>query len=541
MAKGPSSFSTSRITPHLVGNLWVIEHFMGPQMQVQGQVGRLLWMVWLTEPRGHPGRRGGNAFLGVTAAKRAATHAALWLRGGKKFATVFKCHVILIIIQFFTVKSVILGGPMIPADAVSFAGSWIHDLSPITLLFLIALVAVVAFVTGKTGQAKKTLELEALRREHQHSRNRFVAQNETVNGLESTVASLEQRNKENNDLISLLPDVVEKLNTSDSIERLLRDVVVITERLLKARDVSVFLHERGLLVLKAASGSAPLSSPPLTMKVGEGKIGWVAAKGLTMTDQDLMQESNLVKSSLAEGETDLVTRICSPMIYGGELLGLVNIGSFSVTHAIGLRMVKMLTSLASVALGNLLLKNQIKVVSDKDGLTGLYTLQCFLGELRQELSKARRYKRPFGLCHFNIDSFAKYNDMNGYLAGDEVLRMISKVFKDHLREHDMVARYGGKEFVLLCPETRLEDARLLADKLKSIIADFPFPHKQTMPGGGVTVSGGVTAYPEGGSTEEELIRAVVVATKQSQRSGGNCVSSVDHIIAAPGMTASSNT
>ncbi|MDX1764465.1 MAG: sensor domain-containing diguanylate cyclase, partial [bacterium] len=246
-------------------------------------------------------------------------------------------------------------------------------------------------------------------------------------------------------------------------------------------------------------------------------------KGITMTEEDLRHESNLVKSNLAAQQGDLRTKICSPLIQSGELLGVVNIGHIAVRDDIGVRMAKMIVSLASIALGNLLLKEEIKVVADRDGLTGLFSLQHFLAELPKELGKARRYKRPFAICHFNIDNFARYNEKNGYLAGDEVLRMMSKILKDHLREHDMVARFSGKEFVILCPETQQEDAMRLARKLAAIIHEAPFPHKGTMPGGLLSVSGGVTAYPEGGATEDELIASVVEATRRAREAGGQQV------------------
>ncbi len=102
--------------------------------------------------------------------------------------------------------------------------------------------------------------------------------------------------------------------------------------------------------------------------------------------------------------------------------------------------------------------------------------------------------------------------------------MISKILKDHLREHDIVARYGGKEFVVICPETRSEDALILAEKLHEAMLNASFPQAERMHGGKLTVSGGVAGYPEDGTDETELIRSAVEATRESKRSGRNRIS-----------------
>lgn len=419
---------------------------------------------------------------------------------------------------------------MTPGDVFLIVTNWLDGLSPLSTAMLIVAMWAFGFVVAKVGEAKKTLELASIRRDCEHAEKRLASYREGKKVMGETLEALEARNEEHRHLIAMLPDVVDKLSSSNKLEPLLRDMVAITERLIGAKQVNVFLRQQGQLVLKAASGSAPLPSPPLMIPVGEGSIGWVAEKGITLTDQDLVHESNLVKSSLSEQQTHLTTKICSPLIQSGELLGVLNIGRITVRDDIGIRMAKMIASLASIALGNLLLKERIQVVAELDGLTGLYSLQHFLAELTKELGKARRYKRPFALCHFNIDNFARYNETNGYLAGDEVLRMMSRILRDHLREQDLLARFSGKEFVVLCPETQQKDAMRLAEKLTAIIHEAPFPHKETMPGGSVTVSGGVTAYPEGGATEDELIGSVVEATRRAQLAGGRAVFSQDQVV-----------
>ncbi len=413
---------------------------------------------------------------------------------------------------------------MDPVSETSMFSSWFSGLPPAAFFLVILCAFGFGFFMRRLANANNLARVNALEKDLENSEKRIASLKQGKKSTESALESLKIENRQIHAFLSLLPDAVERLNTSEKLDHILQNMVHITEKLLQTRDVSVFVKEKDLLVMKAASDSRPISSPPMSICIGEGKIGWVAEKGISMTERDLSQESTLVKMNILKHETDLMTKVCSPMVFNGKLLGVLNIGNLPGNLDQGLRVARMITSLGSIAMGNIMLKEQVRSGSEKDSLTGLYSLQYFLNELRKELSKARRYKRPISLCHFNIDFFQKYNEINGYLAGDEVLRMISKILKDHVREHDIVARYEGKEFVLFCPETRREDAVSLADKLRETIRNASFPQKDRMSGGELTVSGGVSGYPGDGADEAELIRSAVEATRQSKRAGRNRIS-----------------
>jgi diguanylate cyclase (GGDEF)-like protein len=413
---------------------------------------------------------------------------------------------------------------MISGESLSVITQWIQNLSPVTFLLVLAAAVLVGTLLSRGGGGRRKNRIKEMEKDLSHAEKRVISLKQYKDGMESKVDTLKSQNREISSLSVLLPDAVEKLNTSMTLDDLLKNLVKVTERLLQARDVSVFLRKKDSLILKAVSGNVPISDPPLTIQVGEGKIGWIAQKGVSMSARDLEMESNLVRNQLCQDDTQINTKICSPMIYNGQLLGALNIGEMAGEEEQGLKIVRMITSLGSMALGNVMLKDQIRKGAEKDGLTGLHSMQYFLNELRKELSKASRYNRPISICHFSIDSFQKYNAVNGYLAGDEVLRMMSKILNDHLREHDLVARYGGKEFILICPETGKEDALSLAEKLRGVIQNFPFPHKERMPKGQITISGGISGYPEDGTDEVELIRSAVEGARLSKDSGGNRVS-----------------
>ncbi|MBD3379142.1 MAG: diguanylate cyclase [Candidatus Omnitrophica bacterium] len=103
-----------------------------------------------------------------------------------------------------------------------------------------------------------------------------------------------------------------------------------------------------------------------------------------------------------------------------------------------------------------------------DGLTGLYTQKYFKEHLEREISRSQRYNRPLSLIMCDIDFFKKFNDTHGHLAGDEVLKRVSRMIQDNVRASDIVARYGGEEFAILLLEAGIEEARSVAKRLRTI-------------------------------------------------------------------------
>lgn len=108
-----------------------------------------------------------------------------------------------------------------------------------------------------------------------------------------------------------------------------------------------------------------------------------------------------------------------------------------------------------------------------DGLTALHNTEVFERVLRREFERARRYGRPLSLLYLNLDHFAEVNDAHGQRVGDLVLRQVGRILRDNLRTCDLSARVGGDEFAVLLPETPVEGALVVADRLRRTIHEFP--------------------------------------------------------------------
>jgi diguanylate cyclase (GGDEF)-like protein len=157
-----------------------------------------------------------------------------------------------------------------------------------------------------------------------------------------------------------------------------------------------------------------------------------------------------------------------------------------------------------------------------DGLTQIHNKRAFEAALEREISRSQRYKRALSLVLFDIDHFKKINDARGHLAGDAVLRQLASLVSQNIRREDLFARVGGEEFALLAPEISLEGARVVAEKLRSVIEKTPcrFEEQEIR----ITSSFGVACHdPEAKLTGPELYKAADDRLYQSKNGGRNRV------------------
>lgn len=154
---------------------------------------------------------------------------------------------------------------------------------------------------------------------------------------------------------------------------------------------------------------------------------------------------------------------------------------------------------------------RFKFLAETDRLTGLFNKGKFNEVLKKEVERAKRYKRPLSLIIFDIDHFKRINDTYGHKVGDEVLKELAKIIKSVIRKADFVARWGGEEFVILAPETDLDGALNLAEKLRQTVEKHQFPTVKN-----VTISLGVAQYIDGETPEEFIIRADMALYKAKE-------------------------
>lgn len=157
-----------------------------------------------------------------------------------------------------------------------------------------------------------------------------------------------------------------------------------------------------------------------------------------------------------------------------------------------------------------------------DGLTGLYVRRYFDLRMAEEFDQAQRYGRVFTLLIFDIDHFKKFNDTHGHQTGDAVLRGVAKLLRQNTRSTDICCRYGGEEMAVILPETGVNDATNLAEKLRTAIAEYAFPGLNDTPLA-VTTSIGVCTYRNGIPTPEDMVKGADSALYEAKHNGRNRV------------------
>lgn len=165
---------------------------------------------------------------------------------------------------------------------------------------------------------------------------------------------------------------------------------------------------------------------------------------------------------------------------------------------------------------------RLERLSITDGLTQLHNHRHFQEQLARAFEESARYRRPLALALIDIDHFKRINDTWGHASGDEVLKVVSRIFAESVRGADLVARYGGEEFAVMMPETDLDDARLVAEKIRQRVEATSIDTDQASIS--ATVSIGVAAAPRPAlPTPMALIEAADRALYRAKREGRNQV------------------
>ncbi len=172
---------------------------------------------------------------------------------------------------------------------------------------------------------------------------------------------------------------------------------------------------------------------------------------------------------------------------------------------------------------------RLKEFSFKDEVTGLYNRRFFSIRLEEEVSRYRRFNHPVSVMLVDLDGFKDVNDELGHGAGDETLRDMADILLKYSRGINVICRYGGDEFAVLLVETSKAGARLYADRIRQVLATYPFAN-----GRRVTASFGIAALPEDvAPAADDLIRAADEALYAAKRAGKNRVSVFEDVGAIP--------
>lgn len=167
-------------------------------------------------------------------------------------------------------------------------------------------------------------------------------------------------------------------------------------------------------------------------------------------------------------------------------------------------------------------RKMFKHLSETDDMTGLNNIRAFNSILELEIKKSTRYQRTFSLLMIDADNLKDINDRFGHEAGDRLIKAMANTIQGCMRESDILARYGGDEFIALLPETDVQHATEAGERIRKAVENTAFD----MDGQQIksTVSIGIASYPQQASNTIELLRKADRALYASKHAGRNCVS-----------------
>jgi diguanylate cyclase (GGDEF)-like protein len=246
-------------------------------------------------------------------------------------------------------------------------------------------------------------------------------------------------------------------------------------------------------------------------KPGEGVAGRAFQKAKPIILNNTRGEKGFI-----EADSSFVRSIaCIPMLVYNEVIGVINVtNKRDDAHftEVDIEMLKAVTDQAAVAIN----KAQLQEVAITDFLTGLYIRRYFMSRLQDELIRSERYNKTFSIAMVDIDKFKTVNDTYGHAAGDLVLKEAGRFFQKNLRQTDVIARYGGEEFVIFFPETNKKLAFILAERLRKEFFQIKLDKLPRL-----TISLGISSYPEDGEDIETLIKNADTAMYAAKQSGRN--------------------
>jgi diguanylate cyclase (GGDEF)-like protein len=158
-------------------------------------------------------------------------------------------------------------------------------------------------------------------------------------------------------------------------------------------------------------------------------------------------------------------------------------------------------------------RNRIESIAITDDLTGIFNRRHILSRFAEEFEKVKRLKTNLSCILADIDQFKSVNDTHGHLAGDEVLKEISRRIRNTIRAYDILGRYGGEEFLILLPNSDLEDAKNLAERIRVHVKDSPIISSK------ITISLGVTAMQAQDQTIDDIIKRADERLYRAKKSG----------------------
>jgi diguanylate cyclase (GGDEF)-like protein len=288
------------------------------------------------------------------------------------------------------------------------------------------------------------------------------------------VADIDQLQRRHAEL-EILYDTVRDVSSTLSVQQVLTRLLDRTLRHLDAEIGSILLIDTDSILRVVVVRGLPDEVADMTMEIGEGISGYVAATGRPLLIPNVEVDPRFARQNHERYYTRSL--ISSPLLRMGTVLGVVNVNNKRSQESFvpdDLRLLDAIAGHAAVSLGNARQYEETLRRAQRDALTGLANHGHLFATLELEVERALRYERELSVAMIDIDNFKHFNDRFGHRSGDDALVRVANAISEISRVHDIVARYGGEEFTVVLPETSKDGAVAFGEKVRQMIESSRF-------------------------------------------------------------------
>jgi len=406
----------------------------------------------------------------------------------------------------------------------------------VNCLYFQILLLILVFLTESIYRQIATREKENKRllKEVEHQYKKL---NAAHNQIEAKNDSLKRANSDLEDINKKLTHSIAELFTLQQVSKAIGSLLDINELTIYVNDITLgvmgvkgstiilFNQKTSKLEVHTTNITGDEAYTTLCNNINSPELISILEGGAAIWDNNI--DSN--KFSFTEGR-DVKSLICVPIVSKFKKFGLILVEQ-NFNNAFDIDKVNLLTVIAQqvgMAIENVSLYNKMHELAVRDNLTGVYNRLYFHERLEAELINAKTKHCEFTLAMLDIDHFKRFNDTYGHLFGDRVLKTVAEVMSQSIRSEDIIARFGGEEFIILFPNTSLNKAYKIVERLRKKIESTNVSDGSVC--ASITASFGIASFPQNASNVTELLKNVDDALYKAKECGRNCVKITERIL-----------
>jgi diguanylate cyclase (GGDEF)-like protein len=309
--------------------------------------------------------------------------------------------------------------------------------------------------------------------------------------------------------LAILTDIVKTANSILEPRKVIELIMGKIQELIPSEAWSMLMvdEEKQELTFELALGAKGKDVSAFRVKIGEGVAGWVAQTGKPAIVNDTGKDPRFTRKFDTKTQFQTRSILCAPLISRGRTIGVVEIinrqgGRFTQAD---LDMLLTLVDPCAIAIENAILFQRTEQLTITDDLTKLFNSRYLNLYISREIKRCKRHGIPLSVIFLDLDGFKGINDAYGHLAGSGTLAEVGAILAEAVRESDILARYGGDEFVVVLPETPPAGALVIAERLRKAIESHSFLQSQGLTAR-ISASFGIASYPDHALTPEGLIQ-----------------------------------